>query len=206
MVYAQPWKDDRRSTQRTVLPGAHILQIYTTEHERKTALLDAIGEGLAVGERTYCISDQSNAAMEDDLLGSQDISLAEARDAGTYRAETSREFYLQKGVFDPERICKRWHHLYSDALAGGCSGLRAVAELLPELDQLGNGTPLVLYETRLNAVFQASPPSQVICQYNARAFSGWTIMGVLKAHPLVLVERTVLVNPFYTPSARLSSH
>jgi hypothetical protein len=206
MAHPIPSSEPLRLGQQMLRSGAHIMQIYTSENERRSALLDFVGEGLTIGERTFCISDQPNDGLAEELLGTQDLSLWEAETRGTYRSETSRAFYLKDGVFDPERICQCWHHRYADARASAFPAMRAIAELPPELERLGGGTPLVLYETKLNAVFQASPPSRVICQYDARAFSGWTIMGVLKAHPLVLVDRTVLANPFFAPPSRLTSH
>lgn len=39
----------------------------------------------------------------------------------------------------------------------------------------------------------------IMCQYNARAFDGATLMDVLKAHALMVVRGSVVHNPFYLP-------
>jgi hypothetical protein len=188
------------------LSGAHICQIYTSETERRHAVRDFIGSGLRLGERTYCINDAPADAGLEAFLDAQGLSLSRAEQAGSFIPENSREFYLKDGSFDHERIYRQWAEIYADALARGYPGMRAIAELRPEMEQLGGGNAIILYETKINAVFQATPPTRVVCQYDARSFSGWTIMGVLKAHPLLLVDRKVCANPYFTPEHRMSSH
>jgi hypothetical protein len=42
-------------------------------------------------------------------------------------------------------------------------------------------------------------PITAVCQYDANLFDGATIMEVLKVHPQMIVNGTVIHNPFYIP-------
>jgi hypothetical protein len=40
-------------------------------------------------------------------------------------------------------------------------------------------------------------PINVVCQYDARAFDGATILDILKVHPLMIVRGNIIRNPFF---------
>jgi len=192
-----PGDDSHGFQEECLARGAHICQIFTHELERLDTLVDFIGNGLRLGERTCCFSDQPAEGLVQEFLAGRGISLTGARSAGQVLAGRSRDFYLGGGSFDQERLFAQWCRFHGEARARGFTGIRALGELAPELERLGLGPAVIRYETRLNALFQRCPPTRALCQYDARAFGGCTLMGVLEAHPLVLVDRRVHPNPFY---------
>ncbi|MBF0539523.1 MAG: hypothetical protein HQL03_14855, partial [Nitrospirae bacterium] len=43
------------------------------------------------------------------------------------------------------------------------------------------------------------PFSALICQYDAKMYSGATIFDVLSVHPFMVVKGQILRNPYYVP-------
>jgi hypothetical protein len=56
----------------------------------------------------------------------------------------------------------------------------------------------VEYESRLNYSL-GQLDDAVVCTYNLGNFDGLVIMDVLRAHPMVIIGRQLLQNPFYVP-------
>jgi hypothetical protein len=187
-------------------PPVHACQIYRSEPERRSALHAFIERGLREGERTVCFSARPCDQILDAFLGREGLSLQAAQASGQLTLGTSRDWLVAAGTFEPERIFQAWRDLYQDSEERGFPGIRAIGEMLPELECLRGGLAISLYESWFNGVFQRCPPTCVVCQYDARAFNGWTLMGVLKAHPLVLVDGRIRTNPFYGPEIRSASH
>ena len=193
------------------LPGAHILHIYTSEMERRHGLMDFISDGLARGERICCVHDRPI----DDCLAEPSIqqALASPGRSGTpalgalpILTEPSRGFYLPGGVFDHGQVYGRWRDFCIGARRLGFPGARLLGEVLPELGCLAEGQAIIFYEMNLNQVIQRLRPTCVVCQYDARAFRGDVLAGILKAHPLVLACREVWANPFFEPPEAAFSH
>jgi hypothetical protein len=54
------------------------------------------------------------------------------------------------------------------------------------------------YESRISLLLKDHPVTAV-CQYDATAFDGATILQVLKVHPLMVIRGAVIHNPFFMP-------
>jgi hypothetical protein len=205
------------------LSGAHIIHLYLNETERRHALLDFIAVGIARGERLCVIHDRpiqefiAGLGLEASMAASGPAALpcscpprgpdvGPAVAAGQFVEDTSRNFYLSGGVFDHDRIYRKWHEFYKETQLAGFPSYRGFGEVLPELEQVANGQAVVLYEMNLNKVLQSSPPTCVVCQYDTRAFRGDTLLATLRVHPLVLVESRILPNPFFEPESGSTSH
>jgi len=189
------------------LSGAHILHLYLSEAERQQAVFDFVSAGLARGERICVVHDHPVQPLLADFglrPGAPGDGLAQA--ILPLVTASSREFYLHDGVFSLERVYRKWHELYRTTRLAGLPAYQALGEVLPDLERVAGGPAVVLYEKHLNGVIQASPPTCVICQYDARAFQGATLVGTLRAHPLVLVGNRILPNPLYEPCASTLSH
>jgi hypothetical protein len=204
------------------LSGAHILHLYLHEVERRHVLLDFIATGRARGERLCLVHDRPIKAFINGLGLAMDLPEPAPQalpcpcppgspgpphaDPGSLVTDTSQNFYLSAGVFDHDRIYRKWQEFYRTSQQAGFPACRALGEVLPELEQVANGEALVLYERNLEKVLQANPPTCVICQYDVRCFGGGTLLGILRVHPLVLVENRVKRNPFYLANTDLLSH
>jgi hypothetical protein len=193
------------------LSGAHILHLYLDEGERQQALLDFITAGIARGERICVIHDRPIQEVVSGFGLAAGPAPPEPRpgldtDAGPFVEDTSRNFYLTNGVFDHDEVYRKWHAFHRSARQAGFSACRALGEVLPELEQVADGQAVVLYEMHLAKAIRACPPTCIVCQYNTRSFRGSTLLGVMRVHPLVLVEGRILANPFFEPEAGGLSH
>jgi hypothetical protein len=201
------------------LPGAHILHIYLDEAERRLGLLDFIAAGLQQGERVFCVHDRTVDFLGSDprigetfppapglVPGPGGAAVKVAVAAAWLKLAPSRAFYLQDGVFDHGRVFREWQDFVQESHRLGYPRARALGEVLPELEQLADGKAVVLYESALDTALQSDPPTCVVCQYDARAFRGATLIAILRVHPLVLVEGCVYANPMFEQPVRMTSH
>jgi hypothetical protein len=179
-------------------PGVHICQIYTSDEERQEALLQYISSGLRSGERTACFSEKIDEQALREFLGNYGISYDEQKARGAVNLARTSEVYFQGGMFDPERMLGMLRSFHADSLAEGYPAARVIGEMTPEVQHVPGGSRLLEYESRVSMLLRECPVSAV-CQYDARAFDGATIMDVLKVHPLMVVNGSVVHNPFYIP-------
>jgi len=62
------------------------------------------------------------------------------------------------------------------------------------------------YESKVSLLVKEYPINAV-CQYDARAFDGSTILEVLKVHPLMIVRGKIIHNPYFEePAEYLAKH
>ncbi|MGA2082777.1 MAG: MEDS domain-containing protein [Holophaga sp.] len=199
--------------------GAHILHVYLDEAERRQALVAFFAAGFARGGRICCVHNQPiEEALADPRIGEalKDRGLSGApapsrpggapADPGRIQAWPSRDWYLASGVFDHARTYHKWQDFCRQSKCLGYPGVWIFGELLPDLGRVADGRVLVTYEMNYEAMVRNNPPTCTVCQYDARAFKGDVLWGVLKAHPLVLVGARVCPNPWFEPSIRVKSH
>jgi hypothetical protein len=98
---------------------------------------------------------------------------------------------------------------YENSVNNKNEGARVIGEMVPEIEHIEGGSRLMEYESKVSLLLKRYPITAV-CQYDARAFDGATIMDILKVHPYMIVRGSVVHNPFYiTPEEFLdknSSH
>ena len=70
------------------------------------------------------------------------------------------------------------------------------------LQDLPGVTDIIEYESRFNLIW---PKYQAItiCVYDATKFSAEIMMGMMRTHPLVIVDSVARPNPFYVPPEEL---
>jgi hypothetical protein len=185
--------------------GCHICHVVTRPEERGNAIMDLLRHGLSSGDTTLCISSSSSDPSWKRGLRDLEPSLDEAARSGHFQTCDNRHFFLEEGRFDLARILARWRAIYSAARSRGSSSLWAIGDAPEELRYLESVAQLKLYEKALDD-WMKSHPSTVICQYDAQAFDGSAIMGVLETHPLVLVKGRVMENPFFSAPGKPLAH
>jgi hypothetical protein len=198
------------------LTGAHILHFYLDDIERRHAVLDFISAGVRRGDRTCWVQNRPLHSAEAAIPGLDEPEALAAGPgprpatgplpAGQLMQEDSHHFYLTGGVFDPDQVYRKWREFSRTTKESGFTGYQALGEVPSELEHVADGQAVVLYEANLDKELQACPPTCVICQYDARAFRGRTLVAILRVHPLVLVENRIFPNPFFQPAAWPRSH
>jgi len=178
--------------------GTHICQIYNDEDERNNALLHFLASGLRAGECTACFSENISEPEIDGFLLDLGLSLATAKARGAFALSKTTEVYFQGGEFDPQRMLGLLTNYHKQALASGFPNTRVIGEMTADIEWVPGGSRLLEYESKVSLLLRTHPITAV-CQYDARAFTGATIMEVLKVHPMMVVRGSVVRNPFYMP-------
>jgi len=178
--------------------GTHICQIYNDESERDDALWLFLASGLKAGERTACFSEHMTEPAIDAFLRDHSLSLADAKSRGAFTLSKTSEVYFQGGEFDPGRMLGLLTNYHTQAVAAGFPNARVIGEMTADIENIRGGWRLLEYESKVSLLLR-SRPITAVCQYDARAFTGATIMDVLKVHPMMVVRGSVVRNPFYLP-------
>jgi len=183
-------------TEEKVHVGTHMCLIFSNENERVDALLKYLLSGLLAGER---VASFSNKLTEQDVVGflkQNNISYDERKSHNAIILAGTNEVYFQDGVFDPDRMLNTLSNYYTESLQMGFPASRVIGEMVPEVEHVPGGDRLLEYESRVSLLMRSHPVT-AICQYDANAFDGATIMEILKVHPKMIVNGSVISNPFF---------
>jgi hypothetical protein len=183
-------------TDEEVPVGTHMCLVFTTEEERVDSLLKFLLSGLQSGERTACFSEKLTEETLRAFLSEHGISYDERKEQKALTLTGTSQVYFEGGVFDPERMLNTLVSYYEEAMEMGFPAVRVIGEMTPEVERLPGGERLLEYECRVTMLLRDYPVTAV-CQYDANAFDGATIMNVLKVHPQMLVNGSVIANPFF---------
>jgi hypothetical protein len=184
--------------------GSHICQIYSDEEERDTALLNFVCTGLKLREKTACLSEKLNAERLSDAASGHALDLAGLKSTGILQLGKAKENYFQGGCFQPERVLGWLAAFHDGARQEGFAAARVIGEMEPEVMSVPGGERLLEYEARVSLLLRERPVT-TMCQYDARAFNGATIMDVLRLHRLMIVRDMVVSNPFFVPPESILS-
>ncbi len=178
--------------------GTHICQIFSDDEERNDSLMKFLLSGLQYNERAACFSENVDESALDALFIRNGLSYEELRRQGAVTLSEPRDIYFKDHRFDPDRMLDLLKEFYRDSVASGYSAARVIGEMLPEVQKIPGGERLLEYESRVSLLLEEAPVTSV-CQYDARAFDGATIMDVMKVHPHMVVRGAVIKNPFFMP-------
>ena len=171
--------------------GDHVCAFYHGPAQRDEIMLPFLRAGMVAGEPCIAIVD---GVPPEEVRRAVDCTRAGA----PFDVLTPYEAYLVDGRFDTDRMLEFWQARVSAALAPGVPGVRAVGEMTWSLRDAPGCDQLVSYEARLNE-FLPLYPQVILCLYDLERFSGAAIIGMLSTHPLVLLNGTVRINPYYVP-------
>ncbi len=192
-------------TDEKVPVGSHICQIFNDHDERINTILKYLLSGLQTGERTACFSNAIDEEGLREFFSSHNISYDERKQNKEIALTGTDEVYFQNNVFDPDIMLKAFSNYYQESLDLGFPASRVVGEMSPKVNDLSGGDRLIEYEVKVTQLL-IDHPITAMCQYDANEFSGATIMEVLKVHPQMIVNGSVIHNPFYiTPEEFLQT-
>jgi DNA-binding CsgD family transcriptional regulator len=106
---------------------------------------------------------------------------------------TKAEAYLRNGVFDPERMFAFWRETAEKARSDGFQRLRATGETDWTVRAAPGLERWIEYESTLNRKF-LDLGLFALCQYERRLFPTEVILGVMRAHPIVIFRAAVSRN------------
>ena len=179
--------------------GTHMCYIYADDEERAGIISKFIESGLPQGEAVGYFADLPCPEDVPAHLAGLGIHLPHAQSAGCFHCDLAERIYCPDGTFVPRRMWDRIMALYLDSVCAGHSGVRASGEMTWALKDLPGTDDLITYESGLNSLV-LEWPATLVCQYDARRFSGATLYDVLQVHPYMIVQGQIVRNPNYTPS------
>lgn len=177
-------------------PGVHICQIYDDEDERQNALVDYVISGLESGEKTACFTDNETDASLSKHFSEKGISYDEITSAEMFSLSATDNIYFADNKFDPDRMLSVLKAFYDSSVDKNCNGARAIGEMVNKIESVEGGSRWFEYESKVNMLIKKFPVN-VVCQFDARAFKGSTIMEILKVHSHMIVKGSVVHNPYY---------
>jgi hypothetical protein len=180
----------------------HICSFFDSEEQEREILAPFIREGIERGEKSFHIIEPSNRANYVKRLTSDGIDVVGATERGQLDLRGWDDAYLRPGYFDQDAMLDLLDDALKTAVIQGFPLTRLVARMEWALENRPGVESLIEYEARLNDIMPKHR-DVVICMYDIRRFSGSVVVDVLRTHPLVLVNGTLLTNPFYVPPGEL---
>ncbi|MGD9961339.1 MEDS domain-containing protein [Nocardioides sp.] len=181
-------------------PGTHLCALYSGSAERDDLLFPFLREGLRHGDTCLCYID----GVEPGVVRARAVGEAGVADPTTDRFDVrpASEVYLESGKFSVEHMTSVLSDILEAVVAGGSGLLRATGEMpWPGVQLQPHGADdFFVYEAALNDIVDRKP-AVFMCMYDLQRFGLDMLVAVLKTHPVVLLDRTVLDNPHFTTRA-----
>jgi len=177
-------------------PGIHICQVFNDEIERQDALVNFIITGLQNDEKTACFSEKESEKTLASFFEEKGLIYKERVRTGDFTISKTGEAYFTDNKFEPEQMINLLREFFETSQKEKHSGARVIGEMTPDIEHIEGGSKLLEYESKVNMLVKEHPINAV-CQYDARAFDGSTILDILKVHPYMIVRGNVVQNPFY---------
>lgn len=186
-------------------PGVHICQIYSEEDERHNELVDYVISGLEGGENTACFTEKETAESLAEHFSEKGLSYDEICNAGLFSLAETKNTYFKDNKFEPDKMLALLQGFYEVSVERKFKGARAIGEMTNDIETVEDGARWLEYESRVSLLLRKYPVN-IVCQFEASAFSGTTLMGILKVHPYMIIKGSVVNNPFFTePEEYLAS-
>jgi len=170
--------------------------VYADDREHQETVSKFVESALSEREWVSYFADVPSAEDLPAHLTHLGIRLPQERTTGHFEGDLAHRVYCPDGTFIPQRMLDQVRELYLESVRAGYSGARATGEMSWALKGLPGSERLIEYESGLNAVVRECPAT-LVCQYDARRFSGATLYDVLNVHPYMIVRGQIVRNPYY---------
>ena len=180
--------------------GDHVCAIFEDPEQQKEIMGQFVAHGLQSVQRCVWVGPPASARRLRHALAELDADLPTLEASNQLVIVSEVDFYLQNGLFEPERTLDLMRLMLDDGRQQGYASMR----MTTDLSWLRRGR-LDLdiwesYEMRLTEEIRGLPVV-LVCQYHRRQASGSLIVTALRTHPVVILGDVVHENPFYAPSA-----
>ena len=178
-----------------VSAGTHFCALYSGPAERDRLLFPFLEEGLRQGDKCLCLIDDVEPALVRDLALGQPGPGYAGRSA-QLDVERASDTYLRSGEFSTADMMSFLTESADAAIADDFDLLRAAGEMSWVLPGPPGWEDLFLYESAINDAVEQMP-AILMCLYDLQKFGAEMLVDVLRTHPTVLLDGTVIDNPHY---------
>jgi transcriptional repressor of dcmA and dcmR len=179
----QPASKEREVPTATLVVGGvsipltgHFAPIYSTDEAALRLTLPFLADGLRASETSFLVA-------EGEILERYSAALSAEPGIDLDRAVKSGLFVILH--WDDQRAqdaIASWEKLFAKALAARPTALRVAGDMASERRMFHSEAALMDYEEAYDRMARRYP-LVTLCAYDARQFSGATILRMLKAHP-----------------------
>lgn len=143
----------------------HLLSLFSTDRGGLRLTVPFLAEGARLHQPCFLVAAGPNLDRYTAALGSADgIEIVHFAGGGA------------------EAAVEQWEQAFAGAVARGATVIRVVGEMADERPMFPSEDEMLRYEEAFEVMCRRYPVA-VICQYDARAFAGLSVLRALKAHP-----------------------
>ena len=182
-------------TQRKFPAGTHMCFMYDSDAERRRVIAGYLAAGVEAGERvTYFADADTEGAMR--WMAEAGVAATAIEEGGHVHVAEAGATYCPGGCFSPDVMFDTLRGFSSAGREAGYRGARVSGEMAWALRGMPGSERLLEYEAKVTDVL-AECEVTAICQYDAAAWDGATLLHVLRVHPMMVVRGQVVENPFF---------
>ena len=179
----------------------HACAFFTSKEEEYRVMLPFMAEGFEAGDKLVHIIDKNHRAERVARLNEAGIEVETAERNGQLELLPWEQAHVVDGYFDQHRILANLDRRFAED-SEHYKATRLWSNQEWALQDLPGVTDIIEYESRFNLIW---PKYQdiTVCVYDATKFSAEVMMGMMRTHPLVIVNSVARPNPFYVPPEEL---
>ena len=164
-------------------------------------MLPFMAEGFKAGDKLVHIIDKDDRDERVTRLSQVGIDVETAERNGQLEVLPWEKAHLVDGCFDQHRMLAGFEKRFA-ADNERYEATRLWSNQEWALKDLPGVLDIIEYESRFNLIW---PKYQdiTVCVYDATKFSAEVMMGMMRTHPLVIVDSEARPNPFYVPPQEL---
>jgi hypothetical protein len=180
--------------------GDHICAIFEDPSQQGQIMGGFMAQGLRAAQRCVWVAPTSSAQRFRESLVEIGADLPTLEASGQLLVISDVDFYLQDGLFEPDRVMDLLRTLLADGRRFGYPTMR----IATDVSWLrGNRLDPDLWEEFEGRQTQelAGLPAVLVCQYDRRQLSGSIIVAALRTHRIIILGDAIHQNPFYVAPA-----
>jgi hypothetical protein len=179
--------------------GDHICAFFDDHAQQMETMVPFLAQGLRAKQRCVWVAPPASCDHLRKWLAAIGADLPTLEASGQLVVLSDVAFYLQDGVFEPERTIALGLTLLADGQRQGYSTMRITSDISWSHAYRLDPEVWEQYELQVTAGTERQP-LVAICQYDRRQISGGIIVAALRTHRLVLMDGQLYENPFYRPA------
>lgn len=174
----------------------HACYLYDDDNLRDKEIGKFFETGFIKGEKVSYCTDNKNPEEIMDWLINMGVSTPKGDKAEQFSISNTQNTYYPNKKFVPDDILNTLRTFYQKVFNEGYKGVRISYDMSWALKGILGSERLMEYEALVNNILHDHPIT-VVCQYDARRFTGVSILDVLKVHPMIFVHGQIVQNPYY---------